>query len=238
MTPGDFRCPPDHKHGQNHTCYNAHKCRCPGCRKFVNQGARRRTRLRAYGKWEDFLVPAIGTRRRLQALVAVGWSQTKLGARLGTSQSAIWALLYDTGSTVRRSSFDRVSTLYEQLWNTPPALETCFDVSAYKRSIHYAAVRGWQPPLAWDDIDTDFEPAPRSGEEFVDEILVQNVCNGQPGRLNYPERIEAVRILNGRDLSDAKIAAVLKLDTRSVFRIRGRAGIPAAVGADGLPIAS
>lgn len=236
--PAEHVCPPEHLHAGNHTCYNAHKCRCDSCREHTNAEARRRRKLRAYGRWEDFRVPAIGTTRRLQALMAIGWTQTKLGELLGTHQAAVWQLIFDRPGTVERPTRDKISALYDRLWDKKPPWASNYQRSAIEKSVRYAAKNGWPPPLAWDDIDNDGGPATAAREEGVDEILVQNVCNGQPGRLNYLERIEAIRVLNARQLGDGAISAIVRIDKRSVFRIRSRWGIAAAVGPDNVPIAS
>lgn len=234
----DHRCPPEHGHGVSHTCYNSHKCRCPECRARVNTAARRRFKLRAYGRWQPTRVPAVGTQRRVKALIAIGWSQQKIAIGCGMLPAAVWRLLDQNRALVERVTAERVADLYEQLWNQRPIVTTSRQMQGFHRVTNYAAARGWLPPLAWDDIDTDPEPPAVEPGEFVDEILVQNVCNGQPGRLNRLERIEAIRILNARYLSDAEIATALGVADRTVWRIRQAEHIAAALGADGMPIAS
>lgn len=231
-------CPPDHGHAINFTCYNAHHCRCTPCRDHINQRRIRIRKLRAYGRWEPFLVPATGTRRRLEALMAIGWSQSALAAQLGTHQSGVWQLLFARPDTVERPTFDRIRDLYERLWDTPPATDTACQRGSKSKALACAARHNFQPPLAWDDIDTDTVPAEGDRAAFVDEILVEHVCDGGAGKLNVLERRAAIRILNARGMPDGAIAERLGLYKRSVLRIRSDLGIPAAVGADNLPIAS
>src|SRR2546425_16892 len=64
------------------------------------------------------LVDATGPHRRLQALVAIGWSQAKLGARLGMTPANFAAMMRRgqvTASTARAAA-----AVYDELWNQPP----------------------------------------------------------------------------------------------------------------------
>jgi len=89
-------------------------------------------------------VPAVGTVRRLQALAALGWSLTGSAAALGMTPQNMASLL--RRPTVRRSTADAVAQLYELRSGTPgPSV----------RAREFAIRRGWPPPLAWNDIDTD-----------------------------------------------------------------------------------
>lgn len=232
-----YVCPADHGHAVNHTCYNSHKCRCTPCRAHANARARRRRQLRAYGRWQAVHVPAVGTQRRLQALVAIGWSQSKLAAHIGTSQANIWNFLFRGAPTVRRDTHERVARLYAELWNTAPEHGGWRSLNAYNRSRNYAAARGWLPPAAWDDIDTDPEPpAVDRDPDYVDDAAVELAIAGHQVPLTAAERCAAVTILNRQHLNDHAIAALLHLDPRSVLRIRARLQLPAAVGADRQPI--
>lgn len=98
-------------------------------------------------------IGAIGTTRRLQALVAIGWSQSKLAYRLGMRPSNLGMMLNRT--TVRTSTAAAVRSLYKELWNAPPPEATHRDRIAASRARRFAAARGWAPPLAWDDDDLD-----------------------------------------------------------------------------------
>jgi hypothetical protein len=95
------------------------------------------------------LVDGTGTRRRLQALVASGWSQSKLAVQLGMTPANFGPLLKRTrlhADTVRA-----VHALYERLWDCPPPESEWRDKIAASRSRTYAAERGWARPMAWDE---------------------------------------------------------------------------------------
>ncbi|MFI6302139.1 hypothetical protein ACIBCH_09725 [Amycolatopsis thailandensis] len=104
------------------------------------------------------VVDATGTRRRLQALCVLGWSQSALAERLGLSQQNLNILIH--GGGVRWARSRQVARLYDEMWNQKPVEETAVqrrDVAAVRR---FAAGHGWVPPMAWDD-DTIDDPKAR-----------------------------------------------------------------------------
>lgn len=103
-------------------------------------------------------VDATGARRRLQALVAIGWSQSKLATRLGVRPTNFSTTMRST--KLRADTVRAVHALYEELWNTPPVADTHREKIAFSRSVRHAAEQGWAPPMAWDDETID-DPAAR-----------------------------------------------------------------------------
>lgn len=145
----DGVCPPDHKHGLTHTCYNAHRCRCDDCtgtkaakrNPYDWEDRRRRGR--------DVWVPALGTMRRLQALAAVGWSCEQIAGLIGSHYRPLQKIRAGQRDSVRLSTARRVAAVYERL-----AMHPRHDHSG-KLTRHTARKHMWLPPLAWDHIDTD-----------------------------------------------------------------------------------
>jgi hypothetical protein len=177
-------------------------------------------------------IPSRSTHRRLQALVARGWSQSKLASRLGMLRSNFGQMMQRPHVSVRlhRATVE----LYDELWDITPPKDEWRDRIAYSRSIKYASERRWLPPLAWDDIDTDEEPPvveAESGE--IDQVAVDLACAGEGVRLSVAERRAAVTILNGRGHSDSVIAERLRIADRTVLRIRQELGLAPAVDAGG-----
>lgn len=93
------------------------------------------------------LVDGLGTVRRIQALTAIGWTLTSTADAIGWSLSNLGGLLRK--DKVIRGTADLVARLYETRSGTPGP-------SAAARRL--AGRRGWVPPLAWNDIDTDEKP--------------------------------------------------------------------------------
>ena len=99
------------------------------------------------------LVGSAGTRHRVQALVAAGWSQAQLAGQLMTSPGRVGALLREERVTAGKAA--AVRGLYERLWNQPPPEGNHRARIAASRARNYAAARGWAPPMAWDDEELD-----------------------------------------------------------------------------------
>ena len=95
------------------------------------------------------VIDGAGTRRRLQALVALGWSQAKLAERIGWTPSNFTALIGE--GRVIAASARLVRDLYNALWDQAPPEDSHRDKIAASRARNMAKARGWVPPQAWDD---------------------------------------------------------------------------------------
>jgi len=101
-------------------------------------------------------VDATGTRRRLQALVATGWTQAQLAAQLGMLPGNFGAMM--RRAQVTAGTARAVRQLYDRLWDQPPDPQEWRAKISASRARNHAAVSGWPPPLAWDDEAID-DPA-------------------------------------------------------------------------------
>lgn len=88
------------------------------------------------------LVSPLGTRRRVEALQALGWSRRSQEERLGWCRSRLTGVC--GASKIMARNAKAVTGLFEVLSGTPGPSDA---VRAY------AARRGYVPPLAWDDPD-------------------------------------------------------------------------------------
>lgn len=192
-------------------------CYCDQCRKCqATAAARRRYRLRAYGTYEPW-VPAHGTRRRIQALYALGWTGELIAPLIGyREQRGVSALCYR--KWVKPETYRAVCAAFEKLSATPgPSVVT------RKRAL----AKGWLPPLAWDDPDDEFE-VPSRGPRNMGELDETAICLMLDGyvefhRLRYPERAEAIRRMRARGMSSGDIAAVTGLSPDAAAKARERA---------------
>ncbi|MDF2578467.1 MAG: hypothetical protein K0S49_46 [Microbacterium sp.] len=117
-------------------------------------------------------IPALGAHRRIHALAARGWSLSKIAARLDMTVGNFWKAL--RSDQVSAGLHRRIATLYEELWDQVPPHDDWHQAAAYTRTVNHAKKRGWLPPLAWDDIDTDPEPerdVVQQGRASADEVL-------------------------------------------------------------------
>lgn len=99
------------------------------------------------------LVDATGSARRLRALIAVGWSGSKLADRLGMTVANFWTALGYEQVTARRAR--AVRALYDELWDLPPVEVDHRSRQSASRARNMAARNGWPPPMAWDDEHID-----------------------------------------------------------------------------------
>ena len=144
------------------------------------------------------LVDATGTVRRVRALVALGWSQSKIAAELGILRSN-FHLAASPPATVNAETARAVAALYDRWSMTLPPAGEHRDKIAASRARRYAAARHWPPPLALDDDRLDDptyqpeKPAP-ADEPYLDEAAIYRRTHGDKTvRLTKAEKAELVR---------------------------------------------
>lgn len=97
-------------------------------------------------------IDGTGTRRRLQALAALGFPFTRLGEHLPIHPRQVNYVV--GGRLVRADTARAVAKLYDELWNQDPIQWGVRPSTALKVKRH-AAKQGWAPPAAWDDDQID-----------------------------------------------------------------------------------
>jgi hypothetical protein len=174
---------------------------------------------------------ARGTRRRVQALLALGWTHQLLAAELGRTATNLKRSLANNQVTAQTAG--QISDLYQRLWDSRPPADTAKDRARNEATRTQARQQGWLPPLAWENIDTDPDPDPRDrhdphdrhrdDHDYLDEIAIELAVAGQGirlDRLTAAEQHEVVRQLTNRGSSIRDIAAQLATTTRTVSRRR------------------
>ena len=161
-------------------------------------------------------VPAVGTRRRLQALAASGWSTSRLAARLSVTRSAV-AQLRSTGQhRVLAATAAAVAGLYEDCWwRTPPG-----PARDHARAETWAAKHGWIPSWRWYGRDLDdpsAAPLPIERDD-VDQVAIEETIAGRRVPLTKAERHVIVAELHRRGATAGEIAERLGRSTRTVER--------------------
>ncbi|MCV2489797.1 hypothetical protein OF117_10530 [Geodermatophilus sp. YIM 151500] len=158
----------------------------------------------------------------------MGWSAELLAGQLGRRPSSLCRSVF-SGTITSRTAQD-VAALYEQLWELAPPRMTLEQRAAADAAEACAAVGGWPPPLAWDDIDTDPTPPPTTrspAPDDIDEIAVERALAGDSvsdDDLTSAEQQEVVRRLTARGSSIRDIAAQLGTTKRTVSRRRAAIG--------------
>lgn len=149
-------------------------------------------------------------RAHLRALVALGWSMTELGRRLGMNNPTNAATAITSTRPLARSTVDKGEALFAELCMTlPPETNQRQRISA-TRARNHAQAHGWLPPLALDDLapyntDDDREAPPRSTSD-VDEAAILRRLNGDRTiRLRAGESAEVVRQALARGMTATQI---------------------------------
>jgi transcriptional regulator with XRE-family HTH domain len=138
-------------------------------------------------------------RLHLRALVALGWSQSKLARRLGMLPTDLGPVIgtSSAGSPRRRdglrvlsrSTVDAIEALYAELCMTLPPETNQRERIAASRARRYAKDRQWLPPLALEDVsDVELE------EECLDDAAIERRMSGDKSVwLSNAERAELRR---------------------------------------------
>ena len=127
-------------------CYRD-KCRCAPCVTAFTRTIKRERHLKLAGLGRQ---DSAGTVRRLQALIARGWSIRHLGHRLGRTGPNMNRLMFGTDE-VLLATYVAVKRLYDELWDAEPPAASSDQKRARTRALNRAEREGWPPPLAWDD---------------------------------------------------------------------------------------
>lgn len=137
-------------------------CRCPSC----TEGHRKYCIIWTAGMERGHLrtVDSTITARKLQALVALGWSYPEIGARLGVKKPRVGHLVRQMHKTVTKTTAAQVDAVYRELCMQTPPARTGQERYAIARAKIAAGRFGWAPPLAWDDIE-DIDATPDLGSE-------------------------------------------------------------------------
>lgn len=146
--------PTDPRHGTTAGWHAG--CKCEPCRTA-------RARYEKLTRWHRHngiprAIPARGAQRRIQALMALGYTSEDIRLAAGWHhRNAVLRIL--TGQKgrpcvwVERNTHQTICDVFEQLCMKVP------DLTWYrKRARTLALNKGYAPPLAWDDIDNDEAP--------------------------------------------------------------------------------
>lgn len=176
-------------------------------------------------------VDPTGTARRLQALLAMGWTRGHLANQLGVHRATVGNLAAGRTQPHRRTA-DAMARTYDSLWQADPATLGIkpWVVAKYRRE---AIERGWVGPLGWDDEDLDrpdARPVQIVEQERhrldVDDVVVLRRARGDLTlALTHAERLAVVAHLHAAGLNDQEIADRGGIQDRQVARDRHEQGL-------------
>ena len=162
-------------------------------------------------------VSRVGTTRRLQALLYLGWGHKQMREHCGLNTAGV---LHQQGRWVTRSTHDAVAAMYREL-STRRGPST--------KANAFAVMHGYRGPADWEDIDRDVEPDTTVAEVGdVDEVAVLRRMEGDRSiKLTTAERLEVVARLHKRGLQDPAITALTGIHRDQVGRDRKQLGLAA-----------
>ena len=150
--------------------------------------------------------PVDGSRRRVEALWWLGYTNQQIADAAGLHDSTITRLLRGHYRTVTATTAAGVDRAFRALWDKPARATDWVSARTIRAQQAEAQRRGYVSPLAWDDID-DPDETPNLGryEAGLGE-----------------EFDESVRVLTREGWSAARIAEHLGVSERTVVRARTR----------------
>lgn len=155
------------------------------------------------------MVDATGSRRRLQALMALGHTLPDIARLVGVGISSLQQTVDGRWARIKTTTATKIGRVYRQL-SISPAPES----RVAEQARNDAMAKGWYGPMAWADID---DPA----------------CVPDPNEPVAPMSVHPndVAELAAQGLDDAAIGRRLGVSPRTVLRARTAHGIPAGVAA-------
>jgi hypothetical protein len=165
------------------------------CRKAANDHTQR---LKLRGEYGKRHVDATGTRRRVQALAAIGWSHANVSRYIGW-EGTFLAQAMRTRGKVHVDTAAAVRKAYDDLSMKLPPQTTTSERMSVARTLKLAERQGWLPPLSYDDgriDDPDYRPhagSNRRHRDDVDDAVVLRVLSGERLDTTPAERAEVVR---------------------------------------------
>lgn len=131
--------------------------------------------------------PSIGTTRRLQGLAVNGWTLEHIFELTGVPETSLSPVQRGARKRVSASIYHPVRDLFERIGD---------DVGPSTKGATRAQRRGWWPPAAWDNPDTDPDLEPELGvfsTRIVDDVVIERILAGEHLRANAAEKAEVIR---------------------------------------------
>jgi hypothetical protein len=164
------------------------------------------------------VVDATGSRRRAQALYAIGWDQKWQAGQVGWRFNNYYLIVHGKRAAVNRATAAAITDLYIAYRDQPAP-----PGPAATRARNTAARYGWLGPDWWEAGDDIDEPEPEPEPGFIDPVAVERACSGDKTVLPYlsdAERLTVAVCLTEQGWGAARIAGVLNISERRVRALR------------------
>lgn len=174
----------------------------------LNAARKRRYEIRVYLNRGPILMDATGSRRRLQALCRMGWTQRQIGAQpeLAVSSERISQFTRGRHTHMTPETVKAIAAVYRRLCRTIPTGPH----ADYSRAS--AEQKEWPGPGSWDDAtidDPSASPNLLKGRyiigQYLDEAAIIRRMAGEMVPLTTAERIEVVARLRAAQWTYSRI---------------------------------
>lgn len=185
-----------------------YQCRCPEAREDKRLYHKHARHGRPYRRRPD----ATGTRRRIQALNAIGHTNTTIATTAGVHPVLIQRLANGNQPTVYQHTRTAITNAYLALRNQPG---TC------QRARRRATRNNWPTPTEWDAFGPEWidTPDPTPNPTIIDHIAIQMVIDRQrPIDILTPTEQAALYRRLSPTLTDGQIRHRLGLSAAQVAR--------------------
>ncbi len=145
---------------------------------------------------------AAGTQRRLQALMARSWSMQAIAQETGLRAPQLARALENPATITPKLATDVIAA-YDRLWGKTPPSATPAQQELARAAETAARLRGWAPPLAWDDDKIDnpraepvegWQRRPRAQHRSADLAEDARFLDGMSGSRSLSTRDIAQRL--------------------------------------------
>lgn len=165
-------------------------------------------------------VPNLGARRRIRALLALGWRHTDITTYVSAVGTHSAMVLHQRGDWIARATHDAVVAAYDELgMRRGPS----------QRTRNRALAGGYAPPLAWDDNAID-EPDARPNLYGSDTKVVDAWLAGYPpddlDSVDDADRHHVIHTLHAWGHTDPEITRLTGIDRNQLWRDRQSLDLP------------
>ena len=164
-------------------------------------------------------VPSVSTIRRMQALVAVGYSLNWQAQQIGWQVQNYLTIM--KRPQVAATTHRLVKDLFEQYAYTRRTGDTKELKYSINRSLNYAKKHGWVTAMAWDDIENDSAPASVEDVYTVDTVIVETLLSGQHVPVPYGTKRLYAKAMLQYGVTQAFVAETLRMNNAELKRVRG-----------------
>lgn len=167
----------------------------------------------------EALVSALGSTRRLRALMTDGHRMTEVAA-YGLSVDTLAQIVGGKATTVRLWVAQTVARAYTELAPQP---------GTYERNRRRGIAARWPGSNAWHPDDLDLpDPQPATPRDAVDLIAVGRALEGHRVPLTKAEQLRVTQVLTERGETEKNIADLVGRSDRTIGRWRRAHGWKAA----------